>query len=113
MDKTVENIQKGNSQLRKASEKTNKRVNQVFEEQHHRKRDRVCLDQDINKLFYVYHKMKRQPRGHVMDIKYHQEEIKPDSLLDNKARSPSHYQDGESISYSEKEALKQLPEASS
>ncbi|MBW0555896.1 hypothetical protein O181_095611 [Austropuccinia psidii MF-1] len=31
----------------------------------------------------------------------------------NKARSPSQYQDGDNMSYSEKEALKQLPEASS
>ncbi|MBW0527630.1 hypothetical protein O181_067345 [Austropuccinia psidii MF-1] len=30
-----------------------------------------------------------------------------------KARSPSQYQDGDNMSYSEKEALKQLPEASS
>ncbi|MBW0557782.1 hypothetical protein O181_097497 [Austropuccinia psidii MF-1] len=31
----------------------------------------------------------------------------------NKTRSPSQYQDGDNLSYSEKEALKQLPEASS
>ncbi|MBW0470913.1 hypothetical protein O181_010628 [Austropuccinia psidii MF-1] len=31
----------------------------------------------------------------------------------NKARSPSQYQDGDNMSYSEKEGLKQLPEASS
>ncbi|MBW0548410.1 hypothetical protein O181_088125 [Austropuccinia psidii MF-1] len=57
--------------------------------------------------------MKPQPQGLVMDNPYHQEEIKPDALLENKARSPSQYQDGENMSYSEKEALKQLPEASS
>ncbi|MBW0508372.1 hypothetical protein O181_048087 [Austropuccinia psidii MF-1] len=34
-------------------------------------------------------------------------------FLKNKARSLSQYQDGENMSYSEKEALKQLPEASS
>ncbi|MBW0580263.1 hypothetical protein O181_119978 [Austropuccinia psidii MF-1] len=34
-------------------------------------------------------------------------------MLVNKARSPSQYQDGDNMSYSEKEALKQLPEASS
>ncbi|MBW0569832.1 hypothetical protein O181_109547 [Austropuccinia psidii MF-1] len=57
--------------------------------------------------------MKPQPQGHVMDNPYHQEVIKPDALLENKAGSPSQYQDGENMSYSEKEALKQLPEASS
>ncbi|MBW0470556.1 hypothetical protein O181_010271 [Austropuccinia psidii MF-1] len=48
-----------------------------------------------------------------MDKPYHQEDIKPDTFLVNKARSPSQYQDGDNMSYSEKEALKQLPEASS
>ena len=57
--------------------------------------------------------MDPQPQGHVMDNPYHQEDIKPDSILVNKARSPSQYQDGENMSYSEKESLKKLPEASS
>ncbi|MBW0504077.1 hypothetical protein O181_043792 [Austropuccinia psidii MF-1] len=57
--------------------------------------------------------MKPQPQGHILYDPYHQEEIKPDALLVNKARSPSHCQDGYNMSYSEKEALKQLPEASS
>ncbi|MBW0541830.1 hypothetical protein O181_081545 [Austropuccinia psidii MF-1] len=43
-----------------------------------------------------------------MDNPYH-----PDATLGNKERSPSQYQDGDNMSYSEKEALKQLPEASS
>ncbi|MBW0532781.1 hypothetical protein O181_072496 [Austropuccinia psidii MF-1] len=47
-----------------------------------------------------------------MDNPYHQEEIKSYAMLVNKARSPSQYQDGENMSYSEKEVLKQLPEAS-
>ncbi|MBW0564355.1 hypothetical protein O181_104070 [Austropuccinia psidii MF-1] len=111
MDKIVKNLQEGNSQLSKASEETNKRLNLVFEGQHHSKRDRDCLDQDINKLFNVYHSMKLQPQGHVMDNPYHQEDIKPDSMLMNKARSSSQYQDGNNMSYSEKEPLKQLPEA--
>ncbi|MBW0479742.1 hypothetical protein O181_019457 [Austropuccinia psidii MF-1] len=55
--------------------------------------------------------MKPQPQGHVMDSPYHQEDIKPDSLLVNKARSPSQYQDGDNMLYSENKALKQLPEA--
>ncbi|MBW0586040.1 hypothetical protein O181_125755 [Austropuccinia psidii MF-1] len=38
MDKIVKNLQEGNAQLRKASEETNKRLNLVFEEQHHSKR---------------------------------------------------------------------------
>ncbi|MBW0463819.1 hypothetical protein O181_003534 [Austropuccinia psidii MF-1] len=57
--------------------------------------------------------MKPQPQGHVLDKPYHQEDIKPDVLLVNKAGSPSQYSNGDSMSYSEKEPLKQLPEASS
>ncbi|MBW0473986.1 hypothetical protein O181_013701 [Austropuccinia psidii MF-1] len=57
--------------------------------------------------------MKPQPQGHVMDNTNHQEDIKPHSMLVNKARSLAQYQDGDKTSYSEKEALKQLPEASS
>ncbi|MBW0480229.1 hypothetical protein O181_019944 [Austropuccinia psidii MF-1] len=57
--------------------------------------------------------MKPQPQGHVMDNPYHQEDIKPDYVLENKARSPSQYQDGEKMVYSEEEELKQVPEASS
>ncbi|MBW0557406.1 hypothetical protein O181_097121 [Austropuccinia psidii MF-1] len=44
---TIKAIQKSCSQLIKASEETSKRLNQVFEQKHHRKRDRDCLDQDI------------------------------------------------------------------
>ncbi|MBW0570519.1 hypothetical protein O181_110234 [Austropuccinia psidii MF-1] len=57
--------------------------------------------------------MKPQPQGHVLDNLYNQEKIKPGAFLENKARSPSQYQDGENMYYPEKEALKQLPEASS
>ncbi|MBW0511981.1 hypothetical protein O181_051696 [Austropuccinia psidii MF-1] len=105
-------LQEGHVQLSKASEETNKRLNIVFEEQHHSRRDRDCLDQDINKLFNVYHNMKPQPQGHVMDKPYYQDDIKPDAMLVNKARSPSQSQDGDNMSYSEKEALKWIPEAS-
>ncbi|MBW0575167.1 hypothetical protein O181_114882, partial [Austropuccinia psidii MF-1] len=109
----VKNLQEGYAQLRKASEETNKRLNLVFEEQHHSKRDRDCLDQDIKKLFNVYHNLKPHPQGQVMDNQYQPDDIKTDAMLMNKARSPSQYQDGDGMSYSEKEALKQLPEASS
>ncbi|MBW0593066.1 hypothetical protein O181_132781, partial [Austropuccinia psidii MF-1] len=112
MDKIVKTLQERHAQLSKASEETNKKLNLVFEEQHYRKRERYCLYQDIKKLFNVYHNMKPQPQGHVMDNPYHQEDIKPDAMLVNKSRSPSQYQDGDDMSYSEKEALKQLPEAS-
>ncbi|MBW0561579.1 hypothetical protein O181_101294 [Austropuccinia psidii MF-1] len=88
-------------------------MNIVFEEQHHSRRDRDCLEQDINKLSNVYHNIKPQPQGHVMDNPYHPDDIKPDAMLGNKARSSSKYQDGDNMSYSEKEALKKLPEASS
>ncbi|MBW0559940.1 hypothetical protein O181_099655 [Austropuccinia psidii MF-1] len=112
MDKIVKPLQEGHSQLSKASEETNKRLNLVFEEQHHSKRNRYYLDQDINKLFNVYHNLKPQPQGYVMDNPFHQENIKPDYMVVNKTRSPSQYQDGDNMYYSEKEALKQLPEAS-
>ncbi|MBW0543434.1 hypothetical protein O181_083149 [Austropuccinia psidii MF-1] len=108
MDKIVRNLQEGHTQLSKASEETNKRLNLVFEEQHHSRRDRDCLDQDMNKLFNGYHNLKPQPQVQVMDNPY-----QPDAMLMNKERSPSQYQDGDGMSYSEKEALKQLPEASS
>ncbi|MBW0469297.1 hypothetical protein O181_009012 [Austropuccinia psidii MF-1] len=113
MDKIVKNLQEGHAKLRKASEETNKILNLVFEEKHHSKRDRDCLDQGINRLFNVYYNMKPQPQGHAMDNPYHQDNIKPDAMLMNKARSPSQYQVGDNMSYSEKESLKQLPEASS
>ncbi|MBW0539788.1 hypothetical protein O181_079503 [Austropuccinia psidii MF-1] len=113
MDKIIKNVQEGYAQFSKASEETNKTLNLVFEEQHHSKRDRDFLDQDINKFFNVSHDIKPQPQGHFMDNPYHQDDIKPDAMLKNKARSPSKYQDGDNMSYSEKEALKQFPEASS
>ncbi|MBW0481171.1 hypothetical protein O181_020886 [Austropuccinia psidii MF-1] len=47
MENIVKNLQEGNAQVSKASEETNKRLNLVFEEQHHSKRDRDCLNQDI------------------------------------------------------------------
>ncbi|MBW0478887.1 hypothetical protein O181_018602 [Austropuccinia psidii MF-1] len=112
MNKNVKTLQEGHAQFIKDCEETNKRLNIVFEE-HHRKSDRDCLDQYINKLFNFYHNMNPQSQVHVMDNPNHQNDIKPDSMLVNKARSPSQYQVGDVMSYSEKEALKQLSEASS
>ncbi|MBW0579234.1 hypothetical protein O181_118949 [Austropuccinia psidii MF-1] len=89
MDKIVKTLQERHAQLSKASEEIDKRLNIVVEEQHHSKRDRDFLDQDINKLFNVYHNMKPQTQGHVMDNPYYQDDIKPDAMLVNKARSPS------------------------
>ncbi|MBW0523547.1 hypothetical protein O181_063262 [Austropuccinia psidii MF-1] len=85
MDKIVKPLQDGHAQLSKASEDTNKGLNIVFEEQHHSKRDRDCLDQDINKLFNVYHNLKSQPQCHVMYNPYQQDDIKPDAMFMNKA----------------------------
>ncbi|MBW0542965.1 hypothetical protein O181_082680 [Austropuccinia psidii MF-1] len=56
--------------------------------------------------------MKPKPEGHALENPYHQEDIKTDPLLVNNKRSPSQYQDGDNMYYSEKEALSQLPEAS-
>ncbi|MBW0470671.1 hypothetical protein O181_010386 [Austropuccinia psidii MF-1] len=113
MDKIAKTHQEGHAKLRKASEETNQIPNLLFEEQDHSKRDRNCLDQDINKLSNIYHNMKPQPKGHVMDNPNHQDDLKPDALLMSKAIFPSQYQDGDNMFYSEKEALKQLLEASS
>ncbi|MBW0553195.1 hypothetical protein O181_092910 [Austropuccinia psidii MF-1] len=112
MDKIVKTPQEGHAQLSKSSKETHKRLNQVFEEQHHSKRDRDCLDEDIKKLFNVYHNVTPQPQGHVIDNPYHQVDIKPDAVLWNRERSPSKYQNGENMSYSDKEPLKQLREDS-
>ncbi|MBW0473856.1 hypothetical protein O181_013571 [Austropuccinia psidii MF-1] len=57
--------------------------------------------------------MKPQPQWHVMENPYIQEDIKADSMLVKKEQFPSQYQGGDNMSYCEKEALKQLPEASS
>ncbi|MBW0496810.1 hypothetical protein O181_036525 [Austropuccinia psidii MF-1] len=64
-------------------------------------------------MFNVYHSLKPQPQCHVKDNPYNQEDIKADAMLVNETRSPSQYQDGNNMSYSEKESLKQLPEPSS
>ncbi|MBW0498706.1 hypothetical protein O181_038421 [Austropuccinia psidii MF-1] len=97
----IKAIQEKCAKLGEASEETNKRLNQVFEEQYHCKRDRDCLDQYINKFFNFCQNMKPQPQGHSLDNPY-QEAIKPDVLLDKKRRSPSQYQDGEKMTYSGK-----------
>ncbi|MBW0495577.1 hypothetical protein O181_035292 [Austropuccinia psidii MF-1] len=56
--------------------------------------------------------MNPQAEGYALENPYLLENIKPDALLVNKARSPSHYQDGDNMYYTGKEALKKLPEAS-
>ncbi|MBW0483718.1 hypothetical protein O181_023433 [Austropuccinia psidii MF-1] len=53
-----------------------------------------------------------QPQGPSLDNPY-QKAIKKDVLLDNKSISSSQYQDGDSMTYSKKKALKQISEASS
>ncbi|MBW0478057.1 hypothetical protein O181_017772 [Austropuccinia psidii MF-1] len=97
MHKIVKILQEGHAQLRNASKETNKRLNLDFEEQHHSKRDRECLDQGIKKLFNVYHNLKPQPQSQVMDNPYHQDDIKPAAMLMNEERSPSQNQDGDNI----------------
>ncbi|MBW0588935.1 hypothetical protein O181_128650 [Austropuccinia psidii MF-1] len=58
--------------------------------------------------------MKLQTQGHVSgNTPYHWEDIKPDALWENKLRSPLKYQVVDKMTYSEKEGLKQLSEASS
>ncbi|MBW0534417.1 hypothetical protein O181_074132 [Austropuccinia psidii MF-1] len=50
IDKVVKALQEGHAQLSKASEETRKRLNIVFEGQHHSRRDWDCLDQDEKKI---------------------------------------------------------------
>ncbi|MBW0504429.1 hypothetical protein O181_044144 [Austropuccinia psidii MF-1] len=86
-EETFSKLQENN--VSKASEETNKTLNQVLEEQHDCKRDRELLDQDIKKLFNFCQTIKPQPQRNALDNPYHQEDSKPDPLLDNKARSLS------------------------
>ncbi|MBW0481810.1 hypothetical protein O181_021525 [Austropuccinia psidii MF-1] len=109
----IKAIQESCAKLSNTSEEINKRLNQAFEEQHHCKRDREFLDKEKNKLFNLYQNMKPQLQHHTLDDPYNQEDIKQDALLGNKEISASQYQDENDMSYPEKEALKQLPEASS
>ncbi|MBW0555887.1 hypothetical protein O181_095602 [Austropuccinia psidii MF-1] len=69
---TIKDIQESCAQLGKASEETNKRLKRVLEEKNHCKRDRACLDQDINQFFNVYQNMTPQPEGHALENPYHQ-----------------------------------------
>ncbi|MBW0468515.1 hypothetical protein O181_008230 [Austropuccinia psidii MF-1] len=112
--KTIHNLQENYTKLGKASEETKRRLNLVSEEENDCKRDRKYLDEDIDKLFRVCQNIKPQTQGHVSgNTPYHQEDIIPNVQLDNKQREPSKYQVGNSTAYLEKEALKQLPEATS
>ncbi|MBW0514426.1 hypothetical protein O181_054141 [Austropuccinia psidii MF-1] len=85
---TVKAMQQSCAQLYKASEQTNKRLNQVLEEHYHCKRDRDYLDQDINKLFNIFQNMKPQPQGHSLYNPY-QEYIQQDFFFDNKPKYSS------------------------
>ncbi|MBW0543514.1 hypothetical protein O181_083229 [Austropuccinia psidii MF-1] len=112
--KTLHTLQEDYTELCKASEDTKSKVNQVLEEQNHCKSDREYLDQDIDKSFNYCQRIKPQTQRNVSgNTPYHQEDIKPDALLENKPRSSSQYQDGDQMTCSEKEALKQVPETSS
>ncbi|MBW0527750.1 hypothetical protein O181_067465 [Austropuccinia psidii MF-1] len=84
---TIKAIHESCSKLREAFKEINKRLNQVFEQQKHCKRDRNCMYQDKNKLFNVFQNMNPQQQGHALDNPY-QEDIKPDVLSDTSPRSP-------------------------
>ncbi|MBW0497402.1 hypothetical protein O181_037117 [Austropuccinia psidii MF-1] len=66
-ENTIKAIQEICAELRKASEKTNKRLSQFFEEQYHFKGDRDLLDQDIIKWLNVCQQRKPQEQGHSFD----------------------------------------------
>ncbi|MBW0506816.1 hypothetical protein O181_046531 [Austropuccinia psidii MF-1] len=101
--KTIHTLQEDYTKLYKASEDTKRRLNQVLEEQNYCKRDGEYLDQDIDKLFNYFQKMKPQTQGNVLDDQNHQQDIKPDAMLEKKPRSQSQYQYGDKMTYSEKE----------
>ncbi|MBW0461635.1 hypothetical protein O181_001350 [Austropuccinia psidii MF-1] len=112
--KTSHTLQENLTKLSKATEEKNNRVNQVLEEIYNCKRDRRCLDQDMNQFLNVFQKIDPQRQGLVFGNTPHlQEDIKPDAPMQSKHRSPSKYQDGDNMTYSEKKALKQLPQATS
>ncbi|MBW0484050.1 hypothetical protein O181_023765 [Austropuccinia psidii MF-1] len=70
------------------------------------------MNQDINKSYNERQKIQPQTHGHVFGNALHlKEDIKPGGPMEIKYRSPSQYQDGDNMTYSEKEVLKQLPEA--
>ncbi|MBW0560878.1 hypothetical protein O181_100593 [Austropuccinia psidii MF-1] len=99
--KTIHTLQEDYTELYKASEDTKRILNKVLEEQNHYKRDREYLDQDIDKLFNYCQKMKPQTQGHVSrNTPYHQEDSKPDALLEKNPISQSQYQDGDKRTYS-------------
>ncbi|MBW0549463.1 hypothetical protein O181_089178 [Austropuccinia psidii MF-1] len=87
--KKFNTLQEYYTKLSKASEESKRTLIQVIEEQNHCKRDKEYLDKDIYQLFNVCQNIKPQSQGNVLDIPYNQEEIKPDSLLENNLRSPS------------------------
>ncbi|MBW0582501.1 hypothetical protein O181_122216, partial [Austropuccinia psidii MF-1] len=62
MEKIVKALQEGHAQLNKASKENNKRLNLVFEEKNHSKRDRDWLDQDTNILFNCHHSPRSVPK---------------------------------------------------
>ncbi|MBW0513539.1 hypothetical protein O181_053254 [Austropuccinia psidii MF-1] len=65
----------------------------------------------MNKLFNVCQNIKPQRQSHVFgNTPYHQEDIKPDSPIDSKQFPSSKLQDGENMTFSYKEELKQLAE---
>ncbi|MBW0479499.1 hypothetical protein O181_019214 [Austropuccinia psidii MF-1] len=86
--KTNHNLQEDYTELSKASEDIKIRLNQVLEKQNHCKRDREYLDQDIDKLFNFFQQMTPKTQGNVSgNTPYHQDDIKPDSLLEKKPRA--------------------------
>ncbi|MBW0495838.1 hypothetical protein O181_035553 [Austropuccinia psidii MF-1] len=67
----------------------------------------------MNRFFNFCQNLKPQSQGNVLDNNaYHQGDIKANTFLENNPRSPKQYQDRDKMTYSEKEALRQLPEAS-
>ncbi|MBW0493617.1 hypothetical protein O181_033332 [Austropuccinia psidii MF-1] len=72
------------------------------------------MEHKTNILFHVCQKMYPQKQENSLDnipTLFKQEDIKQSSQLDSMKRPPLPYQYWDNMTYSEKEALKQLPEA--
>ncbi|MBW0536154.1 hypothetical protein O181_075869 [Austropuccinia psidii MF-1] len=96
--KAIHTLQEEYAKLSRASEDTNRGLNQVLEEKHHSKREIIFINQNLEdlykymkKLFNVYQNRYPQAQGNVqgnITEPYKQEDIKPNAQLESRKRSP-------------------------
>ncbi|MBW0556027.1 hypothetical protein O181_095742 [Austropuccinia psidii MF-1] len=79
LQKTIHTLREDYNKLSKATEETNKGLNQVLEEEYYCRRDREYLDQDMKTLLDVFQNINPQTQGHVFGNTPHLHvDIKPD-----------------------------------